>query len=329
MEYDTEEKIAALSVIELQYLKTWQRVEDFGSVADTVFEHYVKIPMRDGRESISRIYIPYPREDARSSPVIVLLHGSRFIRGDRHHQNPFAKILTRLFNATVICLSYRLNAAHPFPAAPHDVEDGLKWIAENADTLDVDLSAGFIIGGPSIGANLAAVTAQKTVDGTVVLKAPLTGVWLMAPLLLEEEIVPPEYKNFFFAREQNAKDPMLNKADFEHFKSKYLPDVRSADYSPFNSNSPHVGMPRTHLQVGGLDFLRDDGLVYERALRAHNVETRLDVYPGAPHGYHTFFGVKSAVKANVDAFKGLRWLLKSGVSDDEIVKAVFPEITSL
>ncbi|KAK1536043.1 alpha/beta hydrolase fold-3 domain-containing protein [Colletotrichum paranaense] len=326
MEYDTKEKLAALSVIDpeiAEYLAGGHPLPESAPPApDTEFEYTIQIPMRDGgRQQEARVHKPSTSTGAKS-PVIVLIYGGAFTMGDCHQMSPWARIARKLFNATVINLSYRLAPTHPFPAAPNDVEDGLKWVSENAHTLGGDLSAGFVIGGPSAGANLAAVMAQKMVDGATKLGAPLTGVWLLAPLFLEDDIVPPKYKDIFLAREQNAEAPIFSKAAWGYLAANYKADIKSVDYSPFNSKNPHVGMPRTVVQVGGLDFLRDDGLVYEKALRAHGVETRLDVYPGAPHGHFIFPGVESAFKANLDIFRGLGWLLKQEVSEDEIKKAV-------
>jgi acetyl esterase/lipase len=47
------------------------------------------------------------------------------------------------------------------------------------------------------------------------------------------------------------------------------------EVSPLLAN--HTGLPPTHLQVCGLDPLRDEGLLYERLLREQGVPTRLDV----------------------------------------------------
>lgn len=38
------------------------------------------------------------------------------------------------------------------------------------------------------------------------------------------------------------------------------------------------GLPPAFLQIGGIDPLRDDGLVYEQALREAGVKTKFEVY---------------------------------------------------
>ncbi|KAK1959752.1 alpha/beta hydrolase fold-3 domain-containing protein [Colletotrichum sublineola] len=323
MEYNTGEKIAQLSVLDPdieEYLKTHDALSTEGPrKPDTDFDYSINVRMRDGYLSETRIHKP-PNPSGAKSPVIVLLYGGGFVTGDCRQLGGFARVATRLFNATVVNLSYRLAPANPFPAAPNDVWDGLKWVAGNAQTLGGDTSVGFILGGVSAGGNLAAVTAQKTVDGTDVLTPPLTGLWLCIPVIAEEDAVPTQYRDLFFAREQNAEAPILGAAAFARIRAAYAPQAKSPDYSPFNSAAPHKGMPPTFLQVAGKDFLRDDGMVYERALREHGVETRLEVYPGAPHGHIAFRGenIKSSIKARVDIFKGLAWLLKVSVAEGDI-----------
>ncbi|KAK1984447.1 alpha/beta hydrolase fold-3 domain-containing protein [Colletotrichum cereale] len=322
MEYNTREKVAQLSAPDPEieeYLKTLGTIPTEGPrTPDTDFEYSINIKMRDGYLSETRIHKPSTPSGAKS-PVIVLLFGGGFMVGDCRQLSDFARVATKLFNATVVNLSYRLAPANPFPAGPNDVWDGLAWVAENAYTLGGDTSVGFILGGVSAGGNLAAVTAQKTVDGTGALAAPLTGLWLSIPVIANEDAIPPRYRDLFFSREQNAEAPILNAAAFALMLPTYAPDTMSPDFSPFNSKAPHEGMPPTFLQVAGRDLLRDDGLVYERALREHGVETRLDVYPGAPHGHLGFRNVRSSAKARVDIFKGLAWLLKVSVAEADIV----------
>lgn len=42
------------------------------------------------------------------------------------------------------------------------------------------------------------------------------------------------------------------------------------------------------VQVAGLDPLRDEGIAYAEALKAHGVPTTLHVYKGVPHGFYGF-----------------------------------------
>ena len=63
-----------------------------------------------------------------------------------------------------------------------------------------------------------------------------------------------------------------------------------------------------------MDPLRDEGLIYERELREEcGVKTKLDMYPGLPHGFWSFFpALKSGHKLVDDTLKGVEWLLEQG-----------------
>ena len=55
-------------------------------------------------------------------------------------------------------------------------------------------------------------------------------------------------------------------------------------------------------------------------LQEHGIKTKLDIYPGVPHGSFTFFrSLESSQKCMVDMAKGLAWLL--GTDADEIAAA--------
>jgi len=65
-----------------------------------------------------------------------------------------------------------------------------------------------------------------------------------------------------------------------------------------------------YIQVCGADPLRDEGLIYEQVLREQGVKTRLDVFPGLPHGFWSWFPEAEFSKSfQVKTLEGLRWLL--------------------
>ncbi len=98
--------------------------------------------------------------------------------------------------------------------------------------------------------------------------------------------------------------------------------------SPLLSSS-HEGLPPAYIQVMGLDALRDDGIMYEKALKAAGVRTMIELcvfwcmcsdrdliltdvhrYPGVGHGfYYNFPNITLAETARNDAVKGMKWLL--------------------
>ncbi|GME42156.1 alpha/beta hydrolase fold-3 domain-containing protein [Neofusicoccum parvum] len=334
--YNTKESVAKLAETDPDYAEYMKNVDvatllspenmdkaaEGGATSgpDSETAETLDIPMRDGY--MSQLLIHRPKNSPKRSPLVVMIYGGGWTIGDNRQLNPISRTVSGLYGATVVNISYRLAPAHKFPTGPHDVWDNLKWIAANHASLgaNVDPGAGFIVGGASAGANLAAVVAQRWLDEKA--SPPLTGLYLSIPVLLDEEIVPDRYRDLWFSRDQNANAVIVNADAMKRLMEAYEPDVRSPDYSPFNSKTPHVGLPPAYIDVCGQDPLRDDGLVYERALRDHGVKTRLRVYPGVPHGHVMFPGLKPGQKAVYETIEGFGWLLGDEKTAEQLEKAV-------
>ena len=96
----------------------------------------------------------------------------------------------------------------------------------------------------------------------------------------------------------------------------YKPDLQSRLFNLYSPTDPvsHQGLPATYFQVCGLDILRDEALCFERELRTeHGTKTKLQVYPGLPHGFWSFFPQLNKTKQWFDeTLEGIQWLLKVG-----------------
>lgn len=115
-------------------------------------------------------------------------------------------------------------------------------------------------------------------------KFKLVGLWLGIPSIFSGIVqVPEEFRDVFLSREQNKDADFLSTSAIEFVVLYNRPDPQSPLASPMNSKTPwklaEQGV-RVYINVCGIDPLRDDGLIYERILRANGVETKLDVYPG-------------------------------------------------
>jgi acetyl esterase/lipase len=216
----------------------------------------------------------------------------------------------------------RLNfKEHPFPVGPNDAWDALQWTATNFLTSPHLIGAaprekGFLVGGTSAGGNFAAVVAHLAKDAK--LDPPLTGQYLSIPAVLPPSVVPEKHKSKYLSAEQNTEAPILSKSIRDVFLGAYHPDMSSELFVPFNHPSGHDGLPPAYFQICGLDPLRDEALIYEEVLRTEcGVKTRLDIYPGLPHGFWAFFPMlSSSKKLKKDTIKGVAWLLGSEVDVD-------------
>jgi acetyl esterase/lipase len=143
------------------------------------------------------------------------------------------------------------------------------------------------------------------------LSPPLTGVSLIIPVVLSTKNLDSEYQAEIRSYEELKDAPVLPSKTIEMFEGHYQPDPKSHLWNLFAPPTKFDNLPPTYFQVCGTDPLRDEGLLYERLLREeHGCKTKLDVYPGLPHGFHSYFPqLKSSQQFVKDAAGGIGWLL--------------------
>ena len=62
----------------------------------------------------------------------------------------------------------------------------------------------------------------------------------------------------------------------------YQGKVTSPLMSPILHPNGLSGLPKTYFAICGLDIVRDDGIIYELALREVGVPAKIMLYPGLP-----------------------------------------------
>jgi acetyl esterase/lipase len=64
-----------------------------------------------------------------------------------------------------------------------------------------------------------------------------------------------------------------------------------------------------------MDPLRDEGLIYEEVLRESGVKSKVDLYPGLPHSFWSWYPeAQFTKKFQKDCVTGLSWLLEQSPS---------------
>jgi len=296
--------------------------DKLGPTPPTISESYHDVQMRDGFKSTTKIQKP---ASGVAGPLVILYFGGGFVAGDKDQMSGIGRILVTLFGATVVSAGYRLAPEHPFPYGQNDSLDTTYWAAENAtgSILSADPSKGFVIGGVSAGGSIAGAVSRKLQEQKAA--HPLTGQWLCIPSLMDGASCPEKYKHLYLSYEQNGDTAFLGKKSREMMSKAAAWDTTSDLRFAVLSKTPISGQPRTYTQVDGMDPLRDDGLIYDEMLKEAGVPTKIDLYPGCPHGHFMMMqGYPIGDKAFADIAKGFAWLLQTEVPDAVLAK-IFPK----
>ncbi|KAJ7438367.1 Alpha/Beta hydrolase protein [Mycena galericulata] len=241
-------------------------------------------------------------------PVLFWAHGGGCVSGDLELDDFPHRIVCVKYRISIVSVDYRLAPEHPFPIGLNDCYAALKWTVENATRIFADSTKGFLVGGNSAGAYLATVLAHRARDDPLFLNHKITGQILQYPRVLARAAYPPQYEDQLLSMEQNKDAPGLTAAYIAFIAGLVKAPPSDPEYSPLLAQ--HKGLAPAYIQVCGLDPLRDEALLYERLLREAGVKTKLDIYPGVPHGFNfSFPHLAASIKFEADFNAGLAWLM--------------------
>ena len=265
----------------------------------------IVFPAADGTEQAAFLYQPSITKS--DSPLIVMFHGGGFCLGAAEAEEQGCRMFVNAFGAVCLSVEYRLAPDHKFPTAPSDAWDALKFAASEAKSWGAFPERGFIVGGNSAGGNLAAMLSHKARDER--LSPPLTGQFLSCPWLSSPDKVPEKYKHLSFSYLQNESVPVLPKKTLDAYYMNYLPDLNDDRFDILNYSTGHQNLPPAYFTVCGQDPFRDENLIYDTILREHGIPTKVDVFPGMPHGYWIFYPTyPGSNTARNLMLRGMGWL---------------------
>lgn len=146
------------------------------------------------------------------------------------------------------------------------------------------------------------------------LSPPLTGGLLVVPATVHPSSVPEKYASHYLSLKQNADAPLLNKESVDNMINLYKPDPESPLFNVLKHPKGHQGLPPVYLLACGLDPIRDDALLLERAIREEGGSpTKIDLWPGVPHVFWAVFPTLSQVPQLMGGIIGAAvWLLGGG-----------------
>ncbi|MER8444798.1 alpha/beta hydrolase [Mesorhizobium sp. M1066] len=209
------------------------------------------------------------------APALLYLHGGGWVIGNLDSHDEICRLMANLGNAVIVCPDYRLAPDHKFPAGLEDCLATLRFLAENAADLGIDIRR-IGVAGDSAGGNLAAVLALLARDG-------------LAPALAAQILIYPNtdarqkadsYRRF-------GDGFGLTATTMAWFRDHYVrtPD-EMLDWRVSPLLAPDLaGVAPAFVALAGCDILADEGAAYAARLQASGVPVTLRQWPGQIHGF--------------------------------------------
>lgn len=208
-------------------------------------------------------------------PAVLCLHGGGFVIGSVETDQAQVRRLAVELGAVVVGVDYRRAPEHPHPAPVRDCHAALAWMVAQAQDLQLDPHH-IALFGTSAGGGLAAGLALMARD----LRTAAPVLQVLAYPMLDDRGTTPSSRDLsplgMWDRDLNFSswDLLLGGRAGEPDVDAYAAPARATDVA---------GVCPAFLEVGELDILRDETILYGLQLYGANVATEMHVHPGAFH----------------------------------------------
>lgn len=230
---------------------------------------------RDSGPVRVRVYRPAPPGDGALHPLVVMMHGGGWVRGDLDTHDWSARSLCNAAPAVVVAVDYRRSPEHRFPAALDDTYAVVSWASENAVMLGADPGR-VVVAGDSAGGNLAAAVAMLGRDR----QGPaIAGQILLYPALDARcnTASCTEFRDGYF----------LTLEKLRWYWQQYLPEGDGGAnplMSPLRADDLS-GLPPALVITAEFDPLRDEGEAFAEQLQEAGVPATAKRYNGLIHAF--------------------------------------------
>ncbi|GJN73750.1 hypothetical protein PCL_02698 [Purpureocillium lilacinum] len=242
------------------------------------------VPLRDGANTTLRTYRQAASANRRL-PALVYMHGGGFVTGSLETDDAPCRAIAEALDLVVVNVEYRLAPEYQFPVGFEDCFDVVRWVAspEGQERLRADLAKGFILGGTSAGANFAAGIAHLALQEA--LTPRITGLVFLAGSFCHPDARPEKYLDRILSVDEITVAPGLTRKSIDYYAAKYGAPPEDKRLSPLLFDSHANIADKAYFAVCGLDPRRDEALLFGQLLEEAGLGTKVDVYPGLPHGF--------------------------------------------
>ncbi|OAI42510.1 hypothetical protein AYO38_11440 [bacterium SCGC AG-212-C10] len=234
-----------------------------------------------------RVRVQTPNGDG-PFPLLVYIHGGGYVIGTPETHQKLTAELASGAGVVVVSVDYRLAPENKPPAMQDDCVAAIRWAVANAADLNAD-GTRFAVAGDSAGANLTAASCLRLRDEG----GPQPRLQLLIYGAFDFDMEKPSYK-------ANGEGYILDIKSIQWFMDNYIGGLEGD--LPYLAPLKHdlAGVAPAFLQVGTLDPLLDDSLLYHAKLKAAGVNSRLQVYEDMPHVFIQLSAFLTTAKRAVD-----------------------------
>jgi acetyl esterase/lipase len=225
--------------------------------------------------------------DVDVSRRVLYIHGGAFMMGSPKSHRNITSNFSRVANAAVLSIDYRLMPEHARTAGIEDCRSAYRWLLENGPH-GKGPATKLYMGGDSAGGNLTLTTIAwirdarlRQVDAAVAL-SPVTDVTFNAPSLrvnLELDVMlGPMFRQFM-----RAPNTLLLWVGLLQNRMSPSNPVISPVFGHLDN------LPPTLLHASDTEVLRDDAIRYVNKAQAAGSPARLQMWNHMPHVWHMFY----------------------------------------
>ena len=231
-----------------------------------------KIKVRDDQEITLRIYRP---NDGQNLPLIIYYHGGGFVLRSLDSHDYVCRRISKMNNAVVVSVDYRLAPENKFPIPHQDCYDATVWAVENSDFLNISRQEVTVMG-DSAGANLASVVSILARDNN-------------GPEIKNQVLIYPccDSSKKYESEKNYAKGYFLTTERMDWFTDHYIREEQDV-FNPLVSpvlTEDLSDLPRAFVFTAEYDPLKDEGHAYAQRLEEAGNEVLYKEYPNVIHGF--------------------------------------------
>jgi len=224
-----------------------------------------------------KLNIVKPIGTTETLPAFIFIHGGGWVLGDYPTHKRMVRDLVVLSGAAAVFVNYTPSPEAHYPQAVNEIYAATKWVAENGAEIGIDGSR-LSVAGNSVGGNMTAVTALKSIQNNGPKFKSLVMFWPIVAANFETET----YKQY-------GTDRFLTTPLMKWMYNHYTPSLSEREEiyaSPLNADIEILRhFPPTLIQVAEADVLRSEGEAFGRKLDEAGVQATTIRYNGMIHDF--------------------------------------------